>query len=115
MHIEATGKARDRPTRRVALRGGAHQEVLEVDARVASGGGTSTLVTAAQLAERWQVPVRTVYAWAKRNAIPHYRAGRLRRFNPVEVEEHFRSHGFVDEVAPDPERPGESAFALLSA
>ena len=61
------------------------------------------------------MPVRTVYAWAKRNAIPHYRAGRLLRFDPVEVDEHLRAHGFADEVVADPERPGESAFALLRA
>jgi excisionase family DNA binding protein len=79
-----------------------------------SGRETNGMVTAAQLAERWQVPVRTIYAWAKRNAIPHYRTGRLLRFDPVEVEEHFRRHGFAEEVAADPERPGESAFALLN-
>ena len=80
-----------------------------------AGGETRALLTAAQLAERWQVPVRTVYAWAKRNAIPHYRAGRLLRFDPVEVEEHFRAQGYADEIPADPERPGESAFALLRA
>jgi excisionase family DNA binding protein len=76
--------------------------------------GTTALLTARQLAERWQVPVRTVYAWAKRNAVPHYRAGRLLRFDAVAVEEHFRRHGFADEIEPDADRPGESAFALLS-
>lgn len=76
--------------------------------------GTTGLLTATQLAELWQVPVRTVYAWAKRNAVPHYRAGRLLRFDAVAVEEHFRRHGFADEIEPDAERPGESAFALLS-
>lgn len=113
--MEATGKARERHAHRVDVRGAARHEFPEPDARVATDGGTTTLLTAAQLAERWQVPVRTVYAWASRNAIPHYRAGRLLRFDPLEVEEHFRRHGFADEVAADPERPGESAFTLLSA
>lgn len=78
-------------------------------------GDTATLLTAAQLAERWQVPVRTIYAWAKRDEIPHYRAGRLLRFDPAEVEEHCRRVSFVDEIVPDEEHPGESAFALLTA
>ena len=102
MHIEATARGVIDGTRRVALRGGAHQDVLAVDARVASEGGTSTMVTAAQLAERWPVFDGTVYAWAKRTAIPNYRAGTQLRFNPVEVKAHFRSEGFVDEVAADP-------------
>ena len=76
--------------------------------------GTTPLLTARQLAERWQVPVRTVYAWAKRNAVPHYRAGRLLRFDAVAIEEHFRRHGFAYEIEPDADRPGESAFELLS-
>jgi excisionase family DNA binding protein len=76
---------------------------------------TVTMLTAPQLAERWQVPVRTIYAWAKRNEIPHYRAGRLLRFDPDEVEEHCRRAGFAEEIVPDDEHPGESAFALLSA
>ncbi|WP_370327133.1 helix-turn-helix domain-containing protein [Euzebya sp.] len=113
--MDVTGKSRERHARRVNLREAARHEVLEPVARVTSDGSTTTLLTAAQVAERWQVPVRTVYAWAKRNAMPHYRAGRLLRFDPAEVEEHFRSHGFADEVAADPERPGESAFTLLNA
>ena len=72
------------------------------------------LLTAAQLAEHWQIPVRTIYAWAKRNAVPHYRAGRLLRFDPNEVAEHFRQAGFVVELSGDPDRPGESAFGLLT-
>jgi excisionase family DNA binding protein len=63
---------------------------------VTAGGETRALLTATELAERWQVPVRTVYAWAKRNAIPHYRAGRLLRFDPAEVEEHFRAQGYAE-------------------
>ena len=83
--------------------------------RALAATSSATLLTAAQLAERWQIPVRTIYAWAKRNAIPHYRAGRLLRFDPAEVEDHFRNHGFAGEVVADAEHPGESAFALLSA
>lgn len=76
---------------------------------------TATLLTAAQLADRWQVPVRTIYAWARRNEIPHYRVGRLLRFDPDEVQQHCRRAGFAEEVVPDDVRPGESAFALLTA
>ena len=110
VHAETRGIAPTGQVRRGAT-GGARGEVL---GRGVGGIGTTTLVTATQLAERWQVPVRTVYAWARRNAIPHYRAGRMLRFDLMEVEEYFRSHGFAEEVASDPERPGESAFALLN-
>ncbi|MDP8931404.1 MAG: helix-turn-helix domain-containing protein [Actinomycetota bacterium] len=110
VHVETADKAGGRHALDAARRGAARPEVAGSDAP-----GKTALLTAAQLAERWQVPVRTVYAWAKRNAVPHYRAGRLLRFDPVEVEEHFRRHGFADEVAADPKGPGESAFALLSA
>ena len=58
---------------------------------------------------------RTLYAWAKRNEIPHYRAGRLLRFDPTEVADHFRQGGFAVELTADPNQPGESAFHLLSA
>ena len=88
------------------------QGVREPGAAAETPGRTATLLTAAQLADRWQVPVRTIYAWARRNAIPHYRAGRLFRFDPAEVEDHFRNHGFAAEVVADAERPGESAFTL---
>lgn len=73
------------------------------------------MMTAAQLAERWQVPVQTVYAWARRNVLPHYRAGRLLRFDPGEVEEHFRRTGVVVEVEADNDHPGESAFRFLTS
>ena len=75
----------------------------------------SPLLTATQLAARWRIPVRTIYAWARSNTIPHYRAGRLLRFDTTEVEEHFRSTGVVGEVVPDGDRPGEAAFSLLTA
>lgn len=76
---------------------------------------TEVLLTAAQLADRWQVPVRTIYAWARRNEIPHYRAGRLLRFHPDEIAAHCRRTGFVSKVVPDQDHPGESAFDLLTA
>jgi excisionase family DNA binding protein len=81
----------------------------------AVGRDARLLLTAAQLAERWQVPVRTIYAWARRGAIPHYRAGRLLRFDPAEVEDNFRGGSFTAEIIPDEEHPGESAFTLLTA
>jgi excisionase family DNA binding protein len=107
------GASRPHPGRSTAL-------AKEGQARVSETPETThphnaILLTAAQLAERWQVPIRTVYAWARRNAVPHYRAGRLLRFDPIAVEEHFRRHGFAEELVADPERPGESAFSLLKA
>lgn len=75
----------------------------------------STLLTAVQLSERWQVPVRTIYAWAKRNEIPHYRVGRLLRFDFAEVQSHCRRAGFAEKIVPVDEHPGESAFTLLTA
>lgn len=75
----------------------------------------SGYLTASQLAERWQVPITTIYAWARRNLIPHYRAGRLLRFDAHEVEECFRRQGFAEEIVADDEHPGESAFSLLTA
>lgn len=74
-------------------------EAVAFEAQAETDAGPAALVTAAQLAARWHVPVRTIHAWARRTAIPHYRVGRLLRFDPDEVEQHFRRHGFVDEVA----------------
>ena len=73
------------------------------------------LFTAQQLAARWQVPVSTVYAWARRNEIPHYRAGRLLRFDPTEVAEQFRPSPSPQALNPDEVHPGEAAFGLLTA
>lgn len=112
--MHATDKAGGRQVTDAASRRTGRNQAGQLEARVAADADTATLMTAAQLAERWQVPVRTVYAWAKRNAIPHYRAGRLLRFDPVEVEEYFRRHGLANEVVADPQRPGESAFELLN-
>lgn len=111
--MHAMDKAGRRQATDAASRRTGRNQAGDLEARVATNADTATLMTAAQLAERWQVPVRTVYAWAKRNAIPHYRAGRLLRFDPVEVEEHFRRHGLGNEVLADPQRLGESAFELL--
>lgn len=115
MHPDATDRTSGLHAPSAAPREAASREIARTRAPATTDRGTTPLLTAAQLADRWQVPVRTVYAWAKRNTIPHYRAGRLLRFDPVEVEQHSRRHGFVHEVATNPEHPGESAFALLTA
>lgn len=73
------------------------------------------LLTARQLSQRWQIPVRTIYDWARRGVIPHYRAGRLLRFDETAVEESFRRQSFAGEIIPDAEQPGESAFSVLTA
>jgi excisionase family DNA binding protein len=45
------------------------------------------LLTAEQLAERWQIKPATVYALARGGQIPTVRLGpRLVRFRPVEIE-----------------------------
>jgi excisionase family DNA binding protein len=46
------------------------------------------LLTAEQLADRWQVPVGQVYALARRGEIPTVKLGRYRRFAPEAIE-HF--------------------------
>lgn len=114
MDVLASGKrqqAVDAPAARASTSpGDASSDVGDHASYMPSG-----LLTASQLADHWQIPVRTLYAWAKRNEIAHYRAGRLLRFDPTEVADHFRQGGFAVELTADPNQPGESAFHLLSA
>ncbi len=44
------------------------------------------LISADELAQRLGVPPVTVYSWAKRGKIPHYKLGRSVRFDQVEIE-----------------------------
>jgi excisionase family DNA binding protein len=46
------------------------------------------LLTAAQVAARWQVPKSHVYRLARENKIPVVRLGRYRRFRRDQVEAH---------------------------
>ncbi len=47
---------------------------------------TGQLLTAEQLAERWQVPASQIWRLARNNAIPTVRLGRYVRFNPAAIE-----------------------------
>ena len=45
-----------------------------------------TLLTAEQLAERWQVPVSQVYRLTRDGTIPAVRLGRYYRYSPAAIE-----------------------------
>ena len=47
---------------------------------------TARLLTADQLAERWQIPTSHVYRLAREGRIPVVELGRYRRFNPAAIE-----------------------------
>lgn len=48
--------------------------------------GVAQLLTAEQLADRWQVPKAHVYRLARHGQIPTVKLGRYRRFRLAEVE-----------------------------
>ena len=48
--------------------------------------GSERLLTAEQLAERWQVPMSHVYRLARSGAVPAVRLGRYVRFRVDQVE-----------------------------
>jgi len=52
----------------------------------AATNGAAQLLTAEQLAARWQVPVSHVYRLARADKLPVVRLGRYRRFRLAEVE-----------------------------
>jgi excisionase family DNA binding protein len=47
---------------------------------------TGRLLTAAQLAERWQVPKAHVYALTRRDEIPHVKPGKYYRYRLDQIE-----------------------------
>lgn len=51
------------------------------------------LLTAEQLAERWQIKPSTVYSLTRRGAIPTVRLGRLYRYRLAAVEDYERAGG----------------------
>ena len=55
-------------------------------ARGAAGGVTGRLLTAEQLAERWQVPTSQVYRLTRDGAIPTVKLGRYYRYRLDQVE-----------------------------
>jgi excisionase family DNA binding protein len=56
---------------------------------------SNALMTAAQVAERWQVPVSQIYRLAREGRLPSVAVGRYRRFR-VESVEHFEMEGGAD-------------------
>ena len=50
----------------------------------------SRLLTAEQLAERWQVPTAHVYRLAREHRVPTVTIGRYRRFRPEAIEQFER-------------------------
>jgi excisionase family DNA binding protein len=60
-----------------------------------SGPSGSSLLTAAQLAERWQVPEAHVYRLAREGKVQTVRLGRYRRWRIADIE-HFEQEGGAD-------------------
>ena len=48
--------------------------------------GSSRLLTASEVGERWQVPPAQVYRLSRDGVLPCVRIGRYRRFSPAAVE-----------------------------
>jgi excisionase family DNA binding protein len=59
------------------------------------GFGASRLLTAAQVAERWQVPSSAVYRLARAGAIPTVELGRYRRWRLDAIEAYERGETIV--------------------
>jgi excisionase family DNA binding protein len=55
----------------------------------------SALLTASQLAERWQVPEAHVYRLAREGKVLTVRLGRYRRWRMADIE-HFEQEGGAD-------------------
>jgi excisionase family DNA binding protein len=58
------------------------------------------LLTAAQLAERWQVPTSHVYRLAREGRIPTVELGRYRRWRLDQVEQFEKSFTTTKEAVP---------------
>ena len=60
---------------------------------------TGQLLTADQLAERWQVPTSHVYRLARENRIPTVELGRYRRWRLDAIEQYEKSFTTNKEAA----------------
>jgi excisionase family DNA binding protein len=58
------------------------------------------LLTAEQLAERWQVPAAHVYRLARRDEIPVVRLGRYYRFSPEDITAFERGNTQTERTKP---------------
>jgi excisionase family DNA binding protein len=56
-------------------------------------GEAGQLLTAEQLADRWQIKSSTVYALTRKGSIPTVRLGRLYRYRLSAVEDYERAGG----------------------
>jgi excisionase family DNA binding protein len=56
---------------------------------------SSNLLTAEQVADRWQVPVAHVYRLAREGKVQTVRLGRYRRWRMADIE-HFEQEGGAD-------------------
>ena len=54
---------------------------------------STRLLTAAELAERWQLPAHTIYRLAREGKLPHVKIGRYRRFRLDAIEQFERDGG----------------------
>ncbi len=59
-----------------------------------TSNGAAQLLTAEDLAERWQVPASHVYRLARAGQLPVVKLGRYRRFRVGDIE-HFEAAGGV--------------------
>ncbi len=50
------------------------------------------LITVKELSELTSIKEATIYLWAAKGDIPHYKIGQLVRFNPKEVEDWLEKH-----------------------
>ncbi len=62
---------------------------------------TGQLLTADQLAERWQIPASHVYRLSREGRIPTVELGRYRRFRLDQIESYEKS---FDNTIPKPDR-----------
>jgi excisionase family DNA binding protein len=59
---------------------------------VASAGAMEDLLTAHQLAEKFQVSCDWIYEQASHGGMPSYRIGTIRRFRTSEIEDWLQRH-----------------------
>jgi excisionase family DNA binding protein len=61
--------------------------------RVGPSSEAARLLTAGQLAERWQVKQSTIYSLTRQGSIPTVKLGRLYRYRLDAIEEYERNGG----------------------
>ena len=69
------------------------------DSGVSRSGMAGQLLTADQLAERWQIAKSHVYALTRDGAIPTVKLGRYYRYHPAAIEEFETGRGRASTTA----------------